>query len=87
MVTPIQIFYPYDHESEEMPYRVRDILDEHQARWIRLSETFPEESSRDVEGNFHLSLRLAGSNRRLNPWSVEKQEGPVLEGHIPFLRE
>jgi hypothetical protein len=48
MVTPITIYLPYGRESDTMPRRVRDILDERQSGWIHLSKAFPEDSSRSV---------------------------------------
>jgi hypothetical protein len=48
MVTPIMIYLPYGRESDAMPRRVREILDEHESGWIHLSKAFPEDSSRSV---------------------------------------
>lgn len=48
MVTPITIYLPYSRESDAMPRRVRDILDERQSGWVHLSKAFPEDSSRSV---------------------------------------
>ncbi|KAJ5385913.1 hypothetical protein N7509_008454 [Penicillium cosmopolitanum] len=48
MVTPITIYLPYGRESDTMPRRVRDILDQRQSDWVHLSKAFPEDSSRSV---------------------------------------
>ncbi|KAJ5989579.1 hypothetical protein N7481_004789 [Penicillium waksmanii] len=48
MITPITIYLPYGRESDAMPRRVRDILDERQSDWVHLSEAFPKDPSRSV---------------------------------------
>jgi hypothetical protein len=48
MVTPTTIYLPFGCESDEMPRRAREILDESQFDWVHLSKTFPGDSSQSV---------------------------------------